>query len=74
MTYLCDPEEIYRRSVALIQEEVDLSSVPEELRRIVVRLIHACGMGGYRGRFGLVLRYLPGGDHRLTIRKPDFGR
>lgn len=39
-----DPETIYRRSFALIAEEADLTSVPEDLRPLAVRLVHACGM------------------------------
>ena len=41
---LRDPQEISRRSFALIQKEVDLSFVPQELRPIIIRLIHTCGM------------------------------
>jgi precorrin-8X/cobalt-precorrin-8 methylmutase len=44
MEFLNDPGEIYRRSFAAIEEEVDLSALPEEVRRIVLRVIHACGM------------------------------
>ena len=42
--YLKDPEEIYRRSFAMIEEEVDLSPIPIRLHPVVTRLIHACGM------------------------------
>ena len=44
MTYLRDPQEITRRSFEIVQGEADLSRLPEALRPIVVRLIHACGM------------------------------
>lgn len=44
MHYLKDPAAIYERSFAIIGEEADLSSVPEPLRPIALRLIHACGM------------------------------
>lgn len=39
-----DPAEIYRASFATIRREVDLDAVPEDLRDLVVRVIHACGM------------------------------
>jgi precorrin-8X/cobalt-precorrin-8 methylmutase len=42
--YLRDPEEIYRRSVAMIRREADLSRLPPGLEALAVRLIHACGM------------------------------
>jgi precorrin-8X/cobalt-precorrin-8 methylmutase len=42
-TYLRDPAEIYRRSLALIEEEVDLARFPEDLRPLARRLAHAAG-------------------------------
>ncbi len=42
--YLRDPDEIVRRSFAAIRREADLSSVPDDLVEVVVRMIHACGM------------------------------
>jgi precorrin isomerase len=42
--YLDEPEEIYRRSAAVIRAEADFSAVLPALRPIVERLIHACGM------------------------------
>mgnify|MGYP002640503441 CR=1 FL=1 len=41
--YLRDPAEIYRRSFAAIEAEADLSCVPDDLRPLALRLIHACG-------------------------------
>lgn len=42
--YERDGAEIYRRSFATIRAEADLSRFPGELSRVVVRMIHACGM------------------------------
>ena len=42
--YVRDPAEIYRRSVAAIRREVDLDSLPADLRPIALRLVHASGM------------------------------
>ncbi|MFI7025536.1 precorrin-8X methylmutase [Micromonospora sp. NPDC049900] len=36
--------EIYRRSFATIRAEADLSRFPADVARVVVRMIHACGM------------------------------
>jgi precorrin-8X/cobalt-precorrin-8 methylmutase len=42
--YLRDGDEIYRRSFSTIRSETDLSRVPEDLRPVAVRMVHACGM------------------------------
>jgi precorrin-8X/cobalt-precorrin-8 methylmutase len=44
MDYERDGAEIYRRSFATIRAEADLSGLPDDLSRVVVRMIHACGM------------------------------
>jgi precorrin-8X/cobalt-precorrin-8 methylmutase len=41
--YLRDGAEIYRRSFATIRAEADLSRFPQDVSRVVVRMIHACG-------------------------------
>ena len=43
MDYLKDPAEIYLASFAAIRDSVDLGQVPEALRPLVIRLVHACG-------------------------------
>jgi precorrin-8X/cobalt-precorrin-8 methylmutase len=42
--YLRDGAEIYRRSFATIRAEADLEGLEPVLERVVVRMIHACGM------------------------------
>ncbi|GAA2982988.1 precorrin-8X methylmutase [Actinokineospora diospyrosa] len=42
--YIKDGAEIYRRSFATIRAEADLTGLPEDVARVVVRMIHACGM------------------------------
>lgn len=44
MSYLRDGAEIYRRSFATIRAEADLAGLPENVARVAVRMIHACGM------------------------------
>ncbi|MFC4072501.1 precorrin-8X methylmutase [Actinoplanes subglobosus] len=44
MEYVRDGAEIYRRSFATIRAEADLSGLPDDVSRVVVRMIHACGM------------------------------
>ena len=42
--YVREGGEIYRRSFATIRAETDLSRFPADVARVVVRMIHACGM------------------------------
>ena len=42
--YVKDPAEIYRQSFATIEAEARLDALPEPLRAVVRRMIHACGM------------------------------
>lgn len=42
--YMRDGAEIYRSSFATIREEADLDGLDPVLERVVVRMIHACGM------------------------------
>ena len=42
--YLRDPDEIYRRSFAIVRAETDLARLPAALHNVAVRIVHACGM------------------------------
>lgn len=42
--YVRDGAEIYRRSFAAIRAEADLAGLPDDVARVAVRMIHACGM------------------------------
>ena len=42
--YEKDPGAIYRQSFAVIRGEAALDQLPEDLRPVAIRLIHACGM------------------------------
>jgi precorrin-8X/cobalt-precorrin-8 methylmutase len=42
--YVRDGAEIYRRSFAAIRAEADLTRFPPDVARVVVRMIHSCGM------------------------------
>jgi precorrin-8X/cobalt-precorrin-8 methylmutase len=43
LDYVRDAAEIYRQSFAMIRDEADLARFPEDVSRMVVRLIHTCG-------------------------------
>lgn len=42
--YIRDGAAIYRQSFATIRTEADLSAIPDDLKPVAVRVIHACGM------------------------------
>jgi precorrin-8X/cobalt-precorrin-8 methylmutase len=42
--YVKDGAEIYWQSFATIRAEADLAGLPEDVSRVAVRMIHACGM------------------------------
>ncbi len=44
MNYIRDGAAIYRKSFSIIRSEADLSAFQPDLARVVVRMIHACGM------------------------------
>jgi precorrin-8X/cobalt-precorrin-8 methylmutase len=44
MNYIKDGTAIYRESFSIIRRESDLSGFAPDLARVVVRMIHACGM------------------------------
>jgi precorrin-8X/cobalt-precorrin-8 methylmutase len=60
--YLRDGAEIYRRSFATIRRESELRGLDPIVERVVVRMIHACGMVdlvadvGYSPGFGVAAR------------------
>jgi precorrin-8X/cobalt-precorrin-8 methylmutase len=43
LDYTRDAAEIYRQSFATIRAEADLTAFPDDVARVVVRLIHTCG-------------------------------
>jgi precorrin-8X/cobalt-precorrin-8 methylmutase len=44
LDYVRDGAEIYRRSFSVIRAEADLARFPADIARVVVRMIHSCGM------------------------------
>lgn len=43
LDYIRDAAEIYRQSFATIRAEAELAGFPEDVARVVVRMIHTCG-------------------------------
>ena len=50
--HIKDPRAIYDASFAIIRAQADLSAIQADLRDVVVRLIHACGMPDIVGDLG----------------------
>ena len=44
LRYERDPHAIYRQSFATVEAEARLDHLPEDLRPVAIRLVHACGM------------------------------
>ena len=44
LDYITDGQTIYQKSFATIRAEANLENVPADLEKLVVRVIHACGM------------------------------
>lgn len=44
LDYIRDGKEIYRQSFATIRAEANLVGIPDDLQKLAVRVIHACGM------------------------------
>lgn len=44
LDYIRDPAEILRRSFEIIEKETDLATLPEGIRPVAARIVHACGM------------------------------
>ncbi|MFM9159058.1 MAG: precorrin-8X methylmutase, partial [Dolichospermum sp.] len=42
--YIRDADEIYSKSFEIIRAESNLHILPDDVAKITVRLIHACGM------------------------------
>ena len=42
--YIRDGQEIYRNSFSIIRAEARLDTIPADLEKLAVRVIHACGM------------------------------
>jgi precorrin-8X/cobalt-precorrin-8 methylmutase len=70
--YIRDGEEIYRESFATIRREADLSAFSEEQARIVVRMIHACGMVDLAGEVSMSSDFVQASRAALAARRPIF--
>ena len=63
--YLRDPAAITERSFELVRAATDLSEIPESLRGVALRLVHACGMPEIIG--ALAWHGDPAGEGRAAL-------
>jgi len=69
-SYVRDGAEIYRRSFALIREEADLDGLEPVLERVVVRMIHACGMVDLAGDIAASEGFAVAGERAMAAGAP----
>jgi precorrin-8X/cobalt-precorrin-8 methylmutase len=72
MIYKKDAQDIYRESFEIIRAESDLSSFSPVLARVVVRMIHACGMTDLPQYISASPTATEVGEQALLAGKPIF--
>ena len=68
--YVRDGAEIYRRSFAIIRAEAELARFPGAAERVVVRMIHACGMTDLPGDIEMSPGFAEAGGAALQAGAP----
>ncbi|MDA0656166.1 MAG: precorrin-8X methylmutase [Proteobacteria bacterium] len=72
MDYIRDPDEIYRRSFALVAKEADVSEISADAIPLAHRLVHACGMPDITQELDISPTAIANGRQALTAGKPIF--
>jgi precorrin-8X/cobalt-precorrin-8 methylmutase len=72
ISYKKNAADIYRESFKIIREESDLTAFSDDLSRVVVRMIHACGMTDLSQYVSASPTATEAGDHALRAGKPIF--
>ena len=70
LDYIREGAEIYRRSFAIIRAEADLARFDGASERVVVRMIHACGMTDLPGDVELSPDFAAAGEAALRAGAP----
>jgi len=70
--YLDDPAAIYRASFATIRAEADLTNVPADAEKVVVRMIHASGDPGLVADVEVHPLLVPSAREALRAGRPIF--
>jgi precorrin-8X/cobalt-precorrin-8 methylmutase len=68
--YQADGPAIYRESFATIRREAALAGLPEDVARVVVRMIHACGMVELAGDVAFSEKAVPAARAALLAGAP----
>ena len=72
MNYKKNAADIYRESFKIIRGESDLSAFSHDLSRVVVRMIHACGMTDLSQYVSASSNATEAGERALRAGKPIF--
>ena len=70
LAYIREGAEIYRRSFAIIRSEADLSRFEGAAERVVVRMIHACGMTDLPADVAMAHGFAAAGEAALRAGAP----
>ena len=70
LAYVREGAEIYRRSFAIIRSEADLSRFEGAAERVVVRMIHACGMTDLPADVAMAPGFAAAGEAALRAGAP----
>ena len=68
--HIKDPRAIYDASFAIVRAQADLSAIQADLRDVVVRLIHACGMPDIVGDLGFSADLVAAATSALAAGRP----
>ena len=68
--HIKDPRAIYDASFAIVRAQADLSAIQADLRDVVVRLIHACGMPDIVGDLGFSADLVAAAASALAAGRP----
>jgi precorrin-8X/cobalt-precorrin-8 methylmutase len=70
--HIRDPDAIYRQSFAIVEAEADIASLPEGMRAVAKRLIHACGMVDILAELRFSADAAAAGEAALEAGRPVF--
>ncbi len=70
--YEKNPDRIYQKSFEIIRNEIDIESYPKDIREVVIRIIHSCGMTDITKDIHYSSDFVNSGLGALAAGKPIF--
>ncbi len=71
-SYVRNPAEIYKQSFATVAREADMATLPQAMRPVATRLVHACGMVDILDDLAFSAGAAEAGHSALQAGKPIF--